>query len=334
MTDFALQRFAVLGGGAFGTALAMSLRTAGRDVMVWARDPAVVEEINGRHSNSVYLPGHALDAGIKASLDIDEAATADAVLLAVPAQQLRGVAQKLAASSRAGLPVVICAKGIEQATSKLMHEVLLEVMPGAQAAVLSGPGFADEIAKGLPIAITLAVVDEAAGKALASAIGHKLFRPYWTSDVTGVELGGAVKNVLAIAAGAVEGKGLGASAHAALVTRGFAELRRLASSLGARSETLMGLSGLGDLILTCSSHQSRNFRLGFELGRGRGLTEILGVRGSLAEGAYTAEAVKRLARERGIDMPLSGAVAAIVAGTLTVGDAIDALLARPLRPEE
>jgi glycerol-3-phosphate dehydrogenase (NAD(P)+) len=312
----------------------MSLRMAGRDVLVWARDEAVVEEINRQHTNGGYLPGHTLDPAILATGDMDRVAKSDAVLLAVPAQQLRAVAAKLASRATAGLPVIICAKGIEQATGKLMHEVLAEAFPDARAAVLSGPGFAGEIARGLPIAITLALADEAAGRALASAIGHKNFRPYWTSDVTGVELGGAVKNVLAIAAGAVEGKGLGASAHAALVTRGFAELRRLAAALGARTETLMGLSGLGDLILTCSSHQSRNFRLGYELGRGRSRAEILGVRGNLAEGAYTAAAVSRLARQHGIEMPISEAVAAIVAGALTVGEAIEALLSRPLKSEE
>ncbi|KAB2846512.1 MAG: NAD(P)-dependent glycerol-3-phosphate dehydrogenase [Hyphomicrobiaceae bacterium] len=332
MADF--QRFAVLGGGAFGTALAVSLRAAGRDVSIWARDPAVVAKINQRHANNVYLAGCALDPGIAATGDLSASARADALLMAVPAQQLRGVAEKLTGLVRGGQPVIICAKGIEEASGKLMHEVLAEALPQAQAAVLSGPGFAEEIARGLPVAITLAATDETMGRALASAIGHKAFRPYWTSDVIGVELGGAVKNVLAIAAGAVEGSGLGASAHAALVTRGFAELRRLAAALGGRAETLMGLSGLGDLILTCSSHQSRNFRLGHELGRGRKLADILGVKGGLAEGAYTAAAVRRIAAARNIEMPICEAVAAILAGRLTVGAAIEALLSRPFKAEE
>ncbi len=250
-----------------------------------------------------------------------------------PAQHVRSVATSLAAHLPPGKPVVICAKGLEQATGKLLGEVLAETLPRARLAVLSGPSFAAEVARGLPAALTLAAQDETLGQALATALGGRRLRIYWSADLIGVQLGGAVKNVLAIAAGIVEGRGLGASAHAALVTRGFAELRRFGDALGAKADTLMGLSGLGDLLLTCGSPQSRNMSLGRALGQGQTLHEVLGNRRSVAEGVYTAAAVVRVAAEKGIDMPICRAVHAIVEGQLSIDAAIDTLLSRPQRAE-
>jgi glycerol-3-phosphate dehydrogenase (NAD(P)+) len=274
-----------------------------------------------------------LDAGLKATANLADIARQDVVLMVAPAQHVRFVAQELAPQLPAGKPVVICAKGLEQATGKLIGEVLQEALPQATQAVLSGPSFAADVARGLPAALSLATADNALGEALANALGYRHLRIYWSNDPVGVQLGGAVKNVLAIAAGIVDGKGLGASAHAALVTRGFAELRRFGESLGARPETMMGLSGLGDLLLTCGSQQSRNMSLGRALGQGHSLEAVLGSRRSVAEGVYTAAAVAKVARERGVDMPISHAVHAIVEGTLTVDSAIEALLSRPQRPE-
>jgi glycerol-3-phosphate dehydrogenase (NAD(P)+) len=324
---------AVVGAGAWGTALAQTLRLAGRDVLIWAHNPATADEINRAHTNTVFLPGVALDAGLVATARLADLGGRDCVLMVTPAQHLRAVAAELAGEVAAGTPVVICSKGIEQASGKLMGEVLGEALPQAVPAVLSGPGFAHDVARGLPCAITLACAGAGLGAELVQALGHKLFRLYWSGDVLGVEIGGAVKNVLAIAAGIVEGRGLGASAHAAIVTRGFAELVRFARALGAKPETLMGLSGLGDLLLTCGSPQSRNMSLGRALGQGRTIDEVLGERRSVSEGVYTAAAVARMAREQGIDMPICEAVAAIVARRLTVDAAIDALLSRPFKAE-
>jgi glycerol-3-phosphate dehydrogenase (NAD(P)+) len=322
----------VAGAGAWGTALAMSMRRAGLDVRIWARDATTVETINTTHANAPRLPGVALDPGILATADLALAARADMVLLATPAQALRSVARLLAPHVAAGTPLIIAAKGLEQATAKRMSEVLAEEMPQATATVLSGPSFAADVAAGLPTAVTLAAPD-AIGEALARAIGHKLFRPYWTSDIAGVEIGGSVKNVLAIAAGIIAGRGLGASAQAALVTRGFAELARFGTAFGARPETLSGLSGLGDLILTTSSPQSRNMALGLALGRGMTLETASAAGKGVSEGVWTAGAVARAAQGRGIDMPIATAVAGIVAGRISVDDAIDALLSRPFRAE-
>jgi glycerol-3-phosphate dehydrogenase (NAD(P)+) len=333
MTGAEIRRIGVIGGGAWGTALAQTARLAGCDVVLWAREADVVEDINARHVNSAFLPGVALDPGLEATDDLSRIAAADACLMVAPAQHVRAVAAELAARLPAGKPVVICAKGLEQATGKLMGTVLDEVLPQATQAVLSGPSFAAEVARGLPAALTLGCRDEATGQQLAQAIGYRHFRIYWTSDMVGVQLGGAVKNVLAIAAGIVEGRELGASAHAALVTRGFAELQRFGARLGARAETLIGLSGLGDLLLTCGSTQSRNMSLGRALAQGRSLSEVLGARRSVAEGVYTAAAIVKVAREKGVEMPICEAVHGIVEGRLTIDAAIDALLARPFKAE-
>jgi glycerol-3-phosphate dehydrogenase (NAD(P)+) len=323
----------IIGGGAWGTALAQTLSVAGRPVRLWAREAEVVAEVNSARANSVFLPGVSLDPGLAATGDLADIAAQDVVLMVAPAQHVRGVAGALAPHLPAGKPVVICAKGLEQATGKLLGDVLGEALPQATLAVLSGPSFAAEVARGLPAALTLAATDETLGQALATALGCRHLRIYWSGDLVGVQLGGAVKNVLAIAAGIVEGRGLGASAHAALVTRGFAELRRFGEALGARAETLMGLSGLGDLLLTCGSAQSRNMSLGRALGQGQALAAVLGTRRSVAEGVYTAAAVARVAAEKGVDMPICRAVHAIVEGQLGIDAAIEALLSRPQRAE-
>ena len=323
----------VIGGGAWGTALAQTLRLAGRQVRLWVREAEVAADINASHTNSAFLPGVTLDPGLGATAELGDVTAQDVVLMVAPAQHVRSVAGALAPHLPAGKPVVLCAKGLEQATGKLLGQVLTETIPHATQAVLSGPSFAADVARGLPAALTLAIADEALGQALATALGSRTLRIYWSSDTTGVQLGGAVKNVLAIAAGIVDGKGLGASAHAALVTRGFAELRRFGEALGARADTLMGLSGLGDLLLTCGSAQSRNMSLGRALGQGQTLASVLGSRRSVAEGVYTAAAVAKVAADKGVDMPICQAVSAIVAGKLTVDAAIEGLLSRPQRAE-
>ncbi len=329
-----LDSFGVIGGGAWGTALAQTLRLAGRDVVLWAREAETVDDINARHVNRTFLPGIDLDPALKATTRLADVARCDAVLMVAPAQHVRGVAGELAVHMRGDQPLVLCAKGLEQSSGRLMSDVIAEALPNVTLAVLSGPSFAADVARGLPAALTLACRNEAIGKQLAERIGYKHFRLYWSSDITGVELGGAVKNVLAIAAGIVDGKGLGASAHAALVTRGFAELRRLGDALGARPETMMGLSGLGDLLLTCGSPQSRNMSLGRALGQGVSLQEILGGRVAVTEGVYTAAAVSALARQHRLDMPISQAVHAILEGRMPVDDAISALMERPFKAED
>ncbi|WP_333665679.1 NAD(P)H-dependent glycerol-3-phosphate dehydrogenase [Parvibaculum sp.] len=327
------NRIAVIGAGAWGTALAQVAAKAGRSVTLWARESEVVASVNGSHENTTFLPGIALDESLRATAELKEAAAADAILMVTPAQHMRRVLEELAPDIAAGKPVVLCAKGIEQSTNRLLTEVLAEAMPQATPAVLSGPSFAAEVARGLPTAVTLACEDEQVAEALAHAIGLPTFRPYYSSDLTGAEIGGAVKNVLAIACGIVEGKKFGDSARAALTTRGFAELTRLGLAMGARAETLAGLSGLGDLILTCNSPKSRNMSLGIALGEGKTLDNIMGARNSVSEGVHSATAVVALARHHGIEMPIAEAVADIVTGAATVDNVIAALLARPFRSE-
>jgi len=327
------QSIGVLGAGAWGTALAQTVRKAGRDVVLWAYEFETVSDVNDYHQNRNYLPGVDLDRAIRATAKLADVAACDAILLVTPAQHTRDILADLAPHLDKTKPLVICAKGIEQNSRKLLAQVVAETVPGAPVAVLSGPSFAAEVARGLPAAVTLACADEALGKALALALGHSIFRPYWSDDVTGAQVGGAVKNVLAIAAGIVVGKKLGASAHAALMTRGFGEIVRLGRALGARPETLTGLSGLGDLLLTCSSPQSRNMSLGKALGEGRSLEDVLGARISVSEGVFTAAAVARMASEMKLDLPICQSVQSVVSGAMTVDEAIEDLLARPLRPE-
>lgn len=324
----------IVGGGAWGTALAQTLAAGSAPVTIWAREPEIVSEINERRVNRVFLPGIALDLAINATTDLSVVAACDVVLAVAPAQHMRGVIGALAKNLRPDTPIVICSKGIEQATGKLMGEVVEQAAPDAQRAVLSGPSFAADVARGLPAALTLACPNEALGRALATSLSSRQMRLYWSSDLIGAELGGSVKNVLAIAAGIVEGRGLGTSAHAAIVTRGFAEMRRFGEVMGARPETLLGLSGLGDLILTCGSTQSRNMSLGRGLGEGRSLNEILGARAAVTEGVFTAAALVRLAHEHRVEMPIAEAVNAIIEGRLSVDDAITGLMQRPLKAED
>jgi len=328
-----MQRIGIVGGGAWGTALAVTARRAGREIVLWAREAEVVTAINQRHENPLFLPGIAIDPAIVATGDIAAAASADAVLLVVPAQHLRAVAGAIAPTLRPGAAVVICAKGVEEASGALMSEVAAAALSGARLAVLSGPTFAGEVARGLPTAVTLATVDQALGGALIAALGTRSFRPYLSADVVGAEIGGAVKNVLAIACGIVAGRRLGDNARAALITRGLAEMVRLAHAKGGRAETLMGLSGLGDLTLTCTALQSRNHSLGFALGEGAVLDEILGRRRSVAEGVSSAAAVATLARRLGLDMPIVAAVDAILHQGADIDETIASLLARPFRGE-
>lgn len=329
----AYETIGIVGGGAWGTALAQSVVKAGRDAQLWAYEYETISDINDHHQNRTYLPGVSLDRKIRATGKLSEIAKTDALLLVVPAQHLRAISTDLAPHLPEGRPVVICAKGIEQKTDKLMGDVLAEALPHAALAVLSGPSFAAEVARGLPAAVTLACKDEDLGRDLAYAIGHTAFRPYWSDDVIGTQIGGAVKNVLAIASGIVLGKELGNSAHAALTTRGFAEMVRLGTALGARPETLSGLSGLGDLLLTCSSTQSRNMSLGKALGEGKTLSEVLGARKSVSEGVFSASALAALAKKHGLELPICQAVNAVVSDQMGVDEAIEGLLSRPFRSE-
>lgn len=328
-----MERIGIIGGGAWGTALALVARRAGRSVVLWAREAEVVAAINRDHVNPLFLPGVALDPAIRATAALDEAAAVDVLLLVTPAQHLRATAAALRPHVAAGVPAVICAKGIETKTGALLSEVAAATLPEAPLAVLSGPTFAGEVARGLPTAVTLATRDEALGRRLIATIGTRNLRPYLSPDVAGAEIGGAVKNVLAIACGIVMGRKLGDNARAALITRGLAEMVRLALAKGGRAETLMGLSGLGDLVLTCSSPQSRNHSLGVALGEGRTLPDILAERRSVAEGVASAAAAAELARRLRIDMPITAAVDAILHRGAAIDTAIADLLARPFKSE-
>jgi glycerol-3-phosphate dehydrogenase (NAD(P)+) len=323
-----VERIAVIGGGAWGTALAQ-VASDGQPVLLWARESEVVDSINTAHENALFLPGLKLDPSIRATGDLADVAECHAWLVVTPAQHMRSVLEAAPASSA---PLVLCSKGIEERSGELLHHVARDVRAGAPVAVLSGPSFADEVAAGLPTAVTLAAADQRLGEALRSRLARSTFRIYLSDDVTGAEIGGAVKNVLAIACGVVEGRGLGQNARAAMIGRGFAEMTRFGEALGARRETLAGLSGLGDLVLTCSSPSSRNFSLGVGLGQGRSAAELLEDRRTVAEGAFTAPVLARLARERGIDMPIVAAVDSLLAG-IAVDSVLEELLSRPLRAE-
>jgi glycerol-3-phosphate dehydrogenase (NAD(P)+) len=324
---------AVIGGGAWGTALAQTCARAGLDVVLWAREAHVVRSINFLRQNETFLPGVALDPAIRATNDPADVGGVQLIFAVPPAQYVRATLEAFAPHVPPGTPVVLCAKGIEATSLKLMTEVLAEAVPQAVPAVLSGPSFADEVARGLPTAITLAAADESLAETIANAIATPVFRPYVSTDMIGAQAGGSVKNVLAIACGVAQGRQLGASARAALITRGFAELTRLAVALGGAAETLAGLSGLGDLVLTCSSLQSRNMSLGAALGRGESLQNVLAGRLSVAEGVASAPAVVALARRLGVETPICEAVRAILAGESAIDPAIAGLLSRPLRAE-
>jgi glycerol-3-phosphate dehydrogenase (NAD(P)+) len=319
----------VVGGGAWGTALAQ-VAAEGGDTLLWAREPEVVESVNARHENSLFLPGVPLDPRIRATDALEELAGCEALLIVTPAQHMRKV---LAAMPRLSVPLILCAKGMEEASTKLMHDVAHEEQPDAPVAVLSGPTFAHEVAARQPAAVTLSVEDAQVGERLRARLARPWFRPYLSDDVVGAEIGGAVKNVLAIACGVVEGRKLGLNARAALISRGFAEMTRFGLARGARAETLAGLSGLGDLVLTCSSTNSRNFSLGKGLGEGKSAAELLADRRTVAEGAHTAPVLARAAREAGVDMPIVAAVCALLSGEASVNEVVERLLARPLRAE-
>jgi glycerol-3-phosphate dehydrogenase (NAD(P)+) len=322
-----IRKIAVLGAGAWGTALANAAARQGREVVLWARDASHVGELIATRENKRRLPGVKLSESVVPQADLQTIADADLVLCVVPAQALRDMATQLKGVIRADAPLVVCAKGIERNTNLLLTDVVAQVLPGQAKAILSGPSFADDVARGLPTAVTVAAQDEPLARRLASALGTPTLRLYHSTDVLGVEIGGATKNVLAIGCGIAAGRGLGASAGAALIARGFAELSRFASSRGARPETLMGLSGLGDLVLTCSSSQSRNFSFGLALGRGEPAPA------KLAEGALTAPVLLDMAEKSGVDMPIARAVAEILSGRISVDQAIGILLARPQKAE-
>ena len=324
------MKLGVIGAGAWGTALAQVAAAQGEEVLLWAREPEVVEAVNAAHENSIFLKGVTLGESIRATGDLADLGGCEALLIVTPAQHLRSV---LAGLSAPGKPLVLCAKGIEDKTGLLMHEVAHQVQPNSAIAVLSGPTFAHEVAAGLPTAVTLAVEDRSIGEALVGRIARPAFRIYLSDDVAGAEIGGAVKNVLAIGCGVVEGRRLGQNARAALISRGFAEMTRFGLAKGARAETLAGLAGLGDLVLTCSSTASRNFSLGKGIGEGARPADLLADRKTVAEGAFTAPVLKRAADALGVDMPIVAAVCALLAEEASADEVVGRLLARPLRAE-
>lgn len=326
------ETIGVVGAGAWGTALALNAHRAGRKVRIWAREEQIAEDLSAGRGNPRYFQGVEMPP-VPASTDLADIAQCDAIMMVTPAQHMREVLVALKDKVRADASILLCSKGVEQGTLKLMTQVLADVLPAATPSVLSGPSFAIDVARGLPTAVTLASKTENEGEAWVNAIGRAQFRPYYAPDLVGAEIGGAVKNVLAIACGAVEGMGLGKSAHAALISRGFAEMTRLGVAMGAQRETLMGLCGLGDLVLTCTSLQSRNMSFGYALGQGRSAEEVLAERASVTEGVASAPGVVALAERHGVDMPISQTVAAVLAGHATLKEAVNALLNRPFRAE-
>jgi glycerol-3-phosphate dehydrogenase (NAD(P)+) len=326
-----IERLAVIGAGAWGTALAQVAAGAGRETLLWALEPEVKESVNADHENRLYLPGIPLSPAIHATNDLAELESCDAWLVVTPAQHMRSVLEQ---APHAGKPLVLCSKGIENRSGQLLHHVAAEVCPDSPINVISGPTFAHEVAAGLPTAVTLACSDWDLGEALRERIGLPAFRIYLTDDVTGAEIGGAVKNVLAIACGVVEGRHLGQNARAALIARGFAEMSRFGLAHGARLETLTGMAGLGDLVLTCTSTSSRNFSLGKAIAEGRSVAELMNDRRTVAEGAFTAPVLRRIADDKGIDMPIVTAVDDLLAGRRTLADVLEALRTRPPRRTE
>ena len=325
------QSIGVIGGGAWGTALAQAMANGGRDVLLWARESDVVASINVKHENATYLPNIKLSENLKATEDIHEAAKCDVVLLVTPAQHMRTTLQNIKNDVSHGNTLVICSKGIELDSGKLLSKVCEEELPDTPIAVLTGPTFAREIAAGMPGAATIGVKDESLGLKLQKALGVKGFRPYISEDIIGVQLGGAIKNVIAIACGVVNGRKMGDSARAALLTRGVAEIARLGTAMGAKKETLLGMCGIGDLMLTCSSMQSRNFSLGTALGEGKTLEEILGSRNAVTEGVHTAASTLALAKRHAVDMPITEAVNDCLSGEKTIDEAIEDMLNRPFK---
>lgn len=328
-----MNKIGIIGAGAWGTALAQSLAGAGREVVMWAREPETVSAINGKHENTLFLPGIKLHENIKATDSLTTAAQSDVLLITTPAQHVRATLQALKADVGDGKPFVICAKGIEIDSGLLMSQVAKEVVPTGSFAILTGPTFASEIAEGLPSAVTIACADKDVGQQLQEALSSRTLRTYLTDDMIGAQVGGAVKNVIAIACGVIQGLGMGESARAALVTRGLAEMSRLANAMGGKKETLMGQCGVGDLILTCSSQQSRNFSLGAALGKGEKLEDILAKRNSVTEGVHTAKALVVMAKNNAVDMPIAFAINTCLSEGAPIGDMIEKMLDRPLRAE-
>lgn len=328
-----MQNIGIIGGGAWGTALAQSLAQSGKNTILWARESEVVESINTKHENIPFLPGVPLHTNVKATGSIDDIAKTEAILLVSPAQHIRAALQSLKSHIRADQPLIICAKGVEIGTGLLMSEVAKEIVPDAKIAILTGPTFAAEIARGLPSAMTLAMKDKNEAEKLAEQLSSRSLRLYASDDILGAQIGGAVKNVIAIACGVIEGKKLGDSARAALVTRGLAEMARLASAMGAKRETLMGMCGVGDIILTCSSMQSRNFSLGVALGQGKSLKDILAERNSVTEGVPTAKALVVMAKNHAVDMPISEAINKCLDEGVSVDEMIQHMLDRPVKAE-
>ncbi len=329
-----MEKISVIGAGAWGTALAMVARRAGRNVVLQAREIEVAASINDARENTVYLPGYKLDPAIRAVTDpLDAVSGTDVVLLVTPAQHVRAMATSLSGVIAPNIPIVICAKGIEQKTSALMSEIINKILPGAPLAVLSGPTFAAEVASDMPTAVTLACEDNDLGERLTQALATPHFRIYRSDDIIGAEIGGAVKNVLAIACGVIEGRNMGDNTRAALITRGLAEIVRLGVAKGAEARSLMGLAGIGDLTLTCTALQSRNYSLGVALGEGRALDDILGERNSVAEGIFTAASVIGLALEIGVEVPICAAVNGILNQGADIDETIAGLLNRPFTSE-
>jgi glycerol-3-phosphate dehydrogenase (NAD(P)+) len=324
------MRIGVVGGGAWGTALAQVAAAGGDEVLLWAREAEVVTAVNAEHLNPLFLPNIPLAPSVRAVGDLAQLEACEALLIVSPAQHMRAVLSGLPAGKR---PLILCSKGIEEASGLMMHDVAHQVLPDAPLAVLSGPTFAHEVAAGLPTAVTLAAAPGAGAERIAQRLARPNFRPYLSEDVVGAEVGGAVKNVLAIACGVVEGMGLGLNARAALISRGFAEMSRFGLAKGARPETLAGLSGLGDLVLTCTSTNSRNFSLGKGIGQGRGATELLADRRTVAEGAFTAPVLRRVAKAADAEMPIVEGVCALLDGSASAAEVVEQLLARPLRSE-
>ena len=329
----AADTIGVIGAGAWGTALAQTAARAGNRVMLWAREREVIDAINDSRENKIFLPGAPLDPKITPTHELGEAGACPIVLMVSPAQHTRAVLTELAPTISPDTLVVLCAKGIERDTAEFMTGVLAQTIPDARPFVLSGPSFAADVVRGLPTAVTIAGNDAAATQSLADALKSPVFRPYLSDDLIGAQVGGAIKNVLAIACGIVEGKQFGDSARAALITRGFAEMTRLGTALGARPETLTGLSGLGDLILTCSSRLSRNMSLGVALGEGIQLADYMAIRKSVAEGVHTAGVVVELAHKHKIDMPICAGVHAITAQNGDLDRTIEDLMRRPIVAE-
>lgn len=328
-----MGKVGVIGSGAWGTAMATVAARAGCDTLMWAFEPEVVEAINTTHENNVFLPGISLDESISATGDMAELGACEFILMVCPAQFMRPISSQLAAHIASDIPLVICAKGIEKGSGALMSDVLQETAPDNPAAVLSGPTFAAEVARGQPAAVTIAASTEDIARHIAEALGHATFRPYWTDDIIGAQIGGALKNILAIACGIAVGKELGENTKAMLITRGMAELTRFGVFKGAREETLMGLSGLGDLILTCSSEQSRNMSLGVELGRGKTMEEVMATRRSVAEGVHSSVIGHQIAKDNDIEMPILSAVYAVLHKGMAVDAVITGLMDRPFTRE-